>query len=109
MRITDKAIDILDKWEFFYGQRAGRELWGEKPTEVQDQDIADFNRDILVVRSAITALRPFGQWVHGKTLHTKRYCSNCGCSRPYEKRNKNYLVWSSNFCPSCGSDMREEA
>lgn len=41
----DRAIEILDKWEFFYGQRAGRELWADKPTEVQDEDIANFCRD----------------------------------------------------------------
>lgn len=35
MMKIDRAIDILDKWEFFYGQRAGRELWAGKPTEVQ--------------------------------------------------------------------------
>ena len=51
--MLDKALDILDKWEFFYGQRAGRELWFDKPREVQDQDIADFVRDIETVRLAL--------------------------------------------------------
>lgn len=49
----DRAIDILDKWEFFYGQRAGRELWAEKPTEVQNEDIANFCRDLGLVREAL--------------------------------------------------------
>lgn len=48
-----RCIEILDKWEFFYGQRAGRELWAEKPKDVQEQDIADFNRDIQIVRAAL--------------------------------------------------------
>ena len=48
-----KVIAILDKWEFFFGQRAGRELWGDKSKEAQDQDIADFNRDINAVRIAL--------------------------------------------------------
>lgn len=49
----EKANDILDKWKFFYGQRAGRELWNDKPKEVQEQDIADFNRDIEYLRSVL--------------------------------------------------------
>ena len=53
--LLEQAHDILDKWQFFYGQRAGRELWAEKPETVQEQDIADFNRDIEVVRSALNA------------------------------------------------------
>lgn len=49
----ERAIDILDKWEFFYGQRAGRELWADKPTEVQNEDIANFCRDLGIVREAL--------------------------------------------------------
>lgn len=49
----DKILDILDKWEFFQGQRAGRELWASKPAEVQDEDIADFCRDLGLVREAL--------------------------------------------------------
>ena len=40
------ALEVLDKLSFFGGQRAGRELWNDKPREVQDEDIASFNRDI---------------------------------------------------------------
>ena len=46
-----KVFDILDKMEFFQGQRAGRELWNDKPKEVQDKDIADFIKDINYIRS----------------------------------------------------------
>lgn len=53
----DRAIEILDKWEFFYGQRAGRELWADKPTEVQNKDIADFCRDLRLVREALERTR----------------------------------------------------
>lgn len=45
------VFDILDKFEFFQGQRAGRELWNDKPKEVQDKDIADFIKDINYIRS----------------------------------------------------------
>lgn len=47
----NKVFDILDKFEFFQGQRAGRELWNNKPKEVQDKDIADFIKDINYIRS----------------------------------------------------------
>lgn len=57
MRLIDRAIEILDKWEFFYGQRAGRELWADKPTEVQNDDIANFCRDLGLVREALERTR----------------------------------------------------
>ena len=46
-----KVFDILDKMEFFQGQRAGRELWNDKPKEVQDKDISDFIKDINYICS----------------------------------------------------------
>ena len=52
-KLIEKALDILEKWEFFYGQRAGRELWSIKPKEVQDKDIEDFVRDLEIVRAAV--------------------------------------------------------
>lgn len=45
--------EVLDKLQFFGGQRAGRELWNDKPREVQDEDIANFNRDIEYLRDFI--------------------------------------------------------
>ena len=47
----NNVFDILDKIEFFQGQRAGRELWNDKSKEVQDKDIADFIKDINYIRS----------------------------------------------------------
>ena len=54
-RDTDfrRAIEILDKLSFFGGQRAGREMRNDKPREVQDEDIASFNRDIEWLRDFI--------------------------------------------------------
>lgn len=51
MTEQEKVFDILNKFEFFQGQRAGRELWNDKPKEVQDKDIADFIKDINYIRS----------------------------------------------------------
>ena len=53
MQELDKALEILDKLSFFGGQRVGRELWNDKPKEVQDEDIANFNRDIEYLRDFI--------------------------------------------------------
>lgn len=50
---TSEVLEILDKLEMFQGQRAGRELWVDKPTEVQDKDLENFNRDIGKIREYI--------------------------------------------------------
>lgn len=121
MTREEKVFDILDKWEFFLGQRAGRELWGDKPKAVQDQDIADFNRDMKTVRDAF---RPVsrervekvwrGEWIgdNDEKVETidgspvkSSTCSACG----------NWLVGSDEygcagyFCPACGRAMTDEA
>ena len=41
--LTD-VLEILDKLEFFNGQRAGRLLWADKPESVQVTDIDNFNK-----------------------------------------------------------------
>lgn len=53
MQELEKALEILDKLSFFGGQRAGRELWNDKPREVQDEDIKSFNLDIEYLRDCI--------------------------------------------------------
>lgn len=53
MQELQKAMEILDKLSFFGGYRAGRELWNDKPREVQDEDIKNFNRDIEYLRDFI--------------------------------------------------------
>ena len=54
--MTDKEIiaakDILDFFDFF-NQRAGRELWSDKPREVQEEDIAIFTHKVKVLRDFI--------------------------------------------------------
>lgn len=46
-------FEIIDKMRFFGGQRAGRELWAAKPKEIQDADIASFNRDLDVLQNVL--------------------------------------------------------
>ena len=50
MSKTARVLNILSKWDLFFGQRAGRELWTGKPREVQDQDIENFTRDMETVQ-----------------------------------------------------------
>lgn len=52
----DNIMEILDKMQFFGGQRAGRELWADKPTDVQDADIESFNEGIEAIREYIQKL-----------------------------------------------------
>lgn len=47
-----ECLDILAKMEFF-NQRAGRELWFDKPKNIQDKDIKNYNRDINTLREYI--------------------------------------------------------
>ena len=51
--MKSEILEILDKFEFFYGQRAGRELWHSKPMNVQNEDIENFNRDIQKIRDYV--------------------------------------------------------
>ncbi len=99
-KLIEQAEDILSKWEFFYGQRAGRELWAEKPKEVQDQDIADFNRDIEIVRAALNA-EPVrhGRWVkRGQDI----FCSECGEESGYTWAGASRY---SDYCLNCRAKM----
>ena len=105
MTQEEAIIDILEKWSFFFGQRAGRELWGDKPKEVQDQDIADFNRDMNTVRSA---LRPVSQ----EQVEKVPRCEHCKDGKSFDGQvviMGNKGMFPLNFCPQCGSPLTDEA
>lgn len=104
----ENVMEILDKLEFFGGQRAGRELWADKPKEIQDKDIEDFCRDLQIVRSAIKDAEPVrhGRWKFGKQHEdfVQVECSACG----------GWLLvkWHDDIdryrhCPNCGAKMDE--
>ena len=40
-----EAIGIVEKFEFFQGQRAGRELWADKEYSIQEVDLVNFRQD----------------------------------------------------------------
>ena len=50
------SLDILNKLQFFQGQRAGRELWNNKPEDVQNKDIENFYKDLDFLRIVLTAV-----------------------------------------------------
>lgn len=52
----DNVMEILDMMQFFGGQRAGRELWADKPMDVQNADIEAFNNNIEAIREHIQQL-----------------------------------------------------
>ena len=72
--MSDKAkaediLEILDKFEFFYGQRAGRELWFNKPAAVQNKDIEDFKRDIRKIREYVLGNQKLKKRIVEKVRH----------------------------------------
>ena len=99
---VEKALEILDKMEFFGGQRAGRELWNDKPKEIQDKDIEDFCRDLQVVRSALKDADPVrhGRWIEVDIVSNYMWKYHCSCCHSDGERRYNY-------CPNCGAKMDE--
>ena len=53
----DEVMDILNKWEIFFGQRSGRQIWAAKSLWAQEEDIKNFNRDLKKVKEEILTLR----------------------------------------------------
>ena len=72
---TNEVLDILDKLQFFQGQRAGRELWLDKPPVVQEQDLDNFNRDIEKIRSYIQSKNTLLQEIVEKLQELYKYNS----------------------------------
>ena len=59
MAITkEQAIDILELFDFLQGQRAGRELWNDKPFEVQERDIRNFSNNVALLKEYIADVVP---------------------------------------------------
>lgn len=53
---SEAPKDALNRIQFFQGQRAGRELWNDKPTDVQDRDLESFNKGIDLAKDYILKL-----------------------------------------------------
>ena len=64
--LRSEVVDILAKMKFFQGQRGGRELWNDKPFEVQEKDLESFNTGIETIRKYILQLEEqtkVNQWI----------------------------------------------
>lgn len=60
MKDVEKVIDGLERLRFF-NQRAGRELWSDKPHDVQEKDIADADKvydDALSLIFDLVSVKP---------------------------------------------------
>ena len=80
--MIETGKELLDKMQFFGGQRAGRELWADKPYEVQERDIEAFNRDIDTLRDIIRQLEAKApKWISVE-------------DRLPEDDDSNYIVWN---------------
>jgi hypothetical protein len=85
--MKSEVLEILDKLEFFQGQRAGRELWNDKPKEVQDEDIKNFNRDIQKIRDYVLSydmeavVKELEELIRIEELEEcpMESCATCGC------------------------------
>ena len=63
MVTKEQVIDILEKFDFFQGQRAGRELWNDKPFDVQEKDINNFSRDVSLIKEYISDVAQKSEWI----------------------------------------------
>lgn len=95
-----EILDTLDKMQFFLGQRAGRELWNDKPEDVQEKDLENFNRDIEKIKEYLWNVKPVkrGEWIAQDEGLTKFMCSAC--------KGRNHCGHEK-FCHECGADMRK--
>lgn len=54
---TGEVLEILSKWDFFYGQRAGRELWADAKADVGKPR---YTLTPVSLIAAVTAVREYG-------------------------------------------------
>ena len=99
----EKVIDGLEMLRFF-NQRAGRELWADKPHDIQEMDIA--NADAIFAH-AITLLKEQEavepiyiideKYPVGDNNRYKGYrCGKC----------KEVIPWDANYCLYCGRKVK---
>lgn len=102
MADREKVIDRLEMLRFF-NQRAGRELWADKPHGIQETDIANADAifaDALALLKAQEPVPPvIRQEMYGVTSDIEKiaYCGNCGY------RLGRLRV---NYCENCGKAVK---
>mgnify|MGYP003291609213 CR=1 FL=1 len=109
-----EILDTLDKMQFFLGQRAGRELWNDKPEDIQEKDLENFNRDIQKIKEYLFNVKPVerGEW---KEYSYNQYMGLDDLGEPKFRESIGYRctkcdlnsIIKHSFCPRCGRDMRK--
>lgn len=98
-----KVVDGLEMLRFF-NQRAGRELWSDKPHDVQEQDIS--NAD-MIYASAIALLKELESvkpiYSEEKFGDLLPHCSVCKKVLPSISQ-----YGKSQFCHRCGKRVKWE-
>ena len=113
---TEKSeiLDVLDKMQFFLGQRAGRELWNDKPEDIQEKDLENFNEDIQKIKEYLFNVKPVerGEW---KEYSYNQFMGLDEYGEPKFRESIGYRctkcelnsIIKHSFCPRCGRDMRK--
>lgn len=58
----EQALEIIDKHDFF-NDRAGRELWNDKPKGIQDEDIRNTHEDYEALKEYVLNQPKVGEWI----------------------------------------------
>lgn len=100
MTDREKVIDGLEMLRFF-NQRAGRELWADKPYGVQETDIA--NADAIYA-NAIALLKEQEVVESVRDKETGRFwlCGNCGEYVGFEDNDPSDPNEFDKYCRECG-------
>ena len=67
-----QALEIIDKRDFF-NDRAGRELWNDKPKEIQDEDIRNAHKEYEQLKEYILNQPKVGEWIPVEERLPKHY------------------------------------
>lgn len=67
-----KALEIIDKRDFF-NDRAGRELWNEKPIDIQNDDIKNAHDDYNLLKEYILNQPKVNEWIPMEKRLPKQY------------------------------------
>ena len=119
---VNEIFDILDQFHMFQGQRAGRELWGDKPKAVQDRDIANFNRNLQTIRNYIKEISNMSEKLTRSDGKDTNVRSNDGCCewikydyrtiapKNHDAKNPYWRIPEDmsklRFCPYCGKEIK---
>lgn len=99
-----KTIDGLERLRFF-NQRAGRELWADKPHDIQEQDIASADKVYADAIALLKEQEKEGKWERqysrpGVYANLFWWCSYCKMPTQYQDAGIFY-----EYCPHCGAKM----